>query len=567
LDNFKLRPYQIEAAKALDAHLRTNKIALLSAATGAGKTALVCRMIMRYYHDKPGRTFLVLAHKYDLLKQFYSTFERSTDIPTADIDYCCASIQKTTNFDCRIILASVQTIVNKLNIYGGADFVVVDETHRVSPTNESQYQKLLSILREYKPNHRMLGVTATVYRLGHGMIYGDRCRPGRTNFFPGLTHKISYKRLVAEGHLMPLKGKVAASDGVLAELNGVKLTGGEFTMGEAGCVMGHHVESAVEAYEQHAKHHKKVAVLACTIEHAEQLTEAFQDADYNAAAVHSKVSTNERNLILEEWQYGEVDIVVSVNVLVEGFDFPGLSCLIMCRPTKSPVIWVQAIGRILRTAPNKDEALLIDMTGNVREFGLDLDNPKFTIPQSAEGEGGEAPTKICPGTNKDGSACGAVVFAATLVCPDCGYEWDEKKVQATLGDMDDVDFEQLEPPQWYAVDDMLPSIHQSRNNGNKLLRIELFLRPDNPYARQERVSVWCCFEDYYDGYAIEKGKEKWELFSDEPYPASVEEAEWNFDSLNPPFQVLCSKDDKGYLTAVDFDFENQIVTNNTEVPF
>lgn len=559
MDNFRLRPYQIEALNAISARFKTGRIALLSAATGAGKTALTCRMVNKYYFNSQ-KNFLVLAHKQELLQQFHGTFTNITDIPKADIDYCCSGIQKNTNFDCRVMLASVQTLINRLNEYPGADLIIVDETHRISHDQDTQYQQLLSELMERRQNCRVLGITATVYRLGHGHIYGDKCRPGHTNFFPELTYKIPYKRLVQEGYLMPLKGKVSVSEDILTELNGVKLSGGDYVMSAAGEVMGRHVDSAVKAYELHGKHHKKVAVLACTIEHAEQLTEAFANTGYKAAPVHSKMAMADRNKILEQWQYGDVDIVVSVNVLVEGFDFPDLSCLIMCRPTKSPVIWVQAIGRILRKAPGKEESLLIDLTGNVREFGLDLDNPKFIIPKSKKGEGGEAPSKICPGDNEDGTACGAVVYAATLICPDCGYKWDQDEVQQQLGEIEDVDFKQYEPPKWSNVIRVDPAIHTSKANGNQLLRINIVLEGESAYDRNRYVSVWCCFEDYYpdNDYVLEKGKEKWKLFSAEPYPTSVEEAEWYMDSIKEPVKVLCSEDDKGYLNAVDFNFEGTI---------
>ena len=562
MQQIKLRPYQIEALDTIDESFKTKKIALLSAATGAGKTLIVCRLINKYYKDTE-RTFLVLAHKKELLEQFYSTLKKHTAIPVSDISFCCSGITNKYDFSKRIILASVQTLINKADEFKGADLVVIDETHRISHNDESQYQQLLSTLREHKPNHRALGVTATTYRLGHGLIYGDKCRPGRTNFFPELTYKVSYKQLCKDGYLMPLTGMIGASEGVLTELNGVKLSGGEYVMSAAGHMLGQHVESAVEAYKKYATEHNKIAILACTIEHAEKLQKAFNDAGFPCNIVHSKLSKNERDKNLNDWRYGDViNFCVSVNILVEGFDMPELSCLIMCRPTKSPVIWVQAIGRILRTYGGKKSALLIDMVGNIKEFGLDLDNPKFIIPKSVDGDGdGDAVTKICPGIHKDGSSCGSELYAAVLVCPYCGYKFNAEEVQALLGDMEEVDFKQLEPPQWFDVVSFDPSIHSSKNNGKQLARLSMEVRyPDAmDFERNRYVSVWCCFEDFYDSdYAIKQGMEKWELFSDEEYPASVEEAEWHFDTLKIPKKVLCQEDDKGYLSALEFEFGGEI---------
>jgi DNA repair protein RadD len=511
-------------------------------------------------------------HKKELIKQFVNTFENFTEIPAHDIGIACAGISQEMFIERRIVIASVQTFVNQIGKYPGADMVVVDETHRVSHHEETQYKKVLTRLREYKPRHKVLGITATAYRLGHGMIYGDRCRPGHENFFPELTHRITYKSLVQDGYLMPLKGYVSADRDTIEEIQGVRTSAGDYVMAAAGQVMSKHVESAVDAYEKYAIGHKSIAVFACTISHAEALLNAFTSRGYDAVCVHSKMSSYDRDESLRLWHSGQVQFAISVNILVEGFDFPKLSCLIMCRPTKSPVVFIQAIGRILRKAEGKTEALLVDMTGNVKEFGLDLANPCFTIPKWVEGEG-EMPEKVCPGELPDGQVCGARLHPAILECDNCGYQFSKEETNKVLGIMEEVEFVQLSPPEWQEVEHMHISEHVSKN-GKILLRLRFELASYG-YNYSKQVSVWFCFSDYYDGYAVKKSEERWKLFSLAPFPQSVEEALLLEDSIQTPAKILCSLTEDGkYLNALDFDFigdllneEHDDININSEVPF
>lgn len=554
-----LRPYQIDTLDVLHDAIQDRDILLLQAATGAGKTAMIVRMIQRYFNSDSSRTFLIVMHKQELIQQFMASFKKFTSIPVADIGIACKGLSSKVVTDRRITIASVQTLVNQLNVYGGADLVVVDETHRIGHDDNSQYKVLLNKLREYKPDHKVIGVTATAYRLGHGMIYGDECKAGRDNFFPDLTHRVLYSDLVRDGYLMPLKGFVACDGDTAEELSNATMTSGEYNMLDAGRIMTRHISSAVDAFEKYGADHKSVAVFACTIDHATRLSEEFSSRGHSACVIHSKLSAIERDYNLKEWQSGRIKIAVSINVLVEGFDHPGLSCLVMCRPTKSPVVFVQAIGRVLRVHEEKSESLLIDLTSNVMEFGLDLDNPRFTIPSGMDGKG-EAPVKICPGNNEDGTACGMSLHPATMVCHYCGYEYPVVEMEASVSKMKEVNFNgEEEPPEWYDVMGMSTSIHTSKE-GKQLLKVSL--QVGSGFYGSKSVNVWICLRDYYKGFAVDKGEEKWNEFSEEPFPDNVEEAEFLSGTFKVPSRALCSKKDR-FLELIELDF-NLIECNDNK---
>ena len=564
--DFSLRPYQITALEILHSGLNAKDILLLQAATGAGKTIIIVRMIRRYFFDHPGRSFLVLMHKRELVEQFARAFFKFTDIPAGDIGIACAGVQVESVTDRRITIASVQTLVNQIGAYPGADLVVVDETHRVGHDDTTQYRVLLDALRKYRPDHKTIGVTATAYRLGHGMIYGDQCRPGRQNFFPELTHRITYKELVAGGYLMKLTGRIATGETLTADLKDVAVSG-DYVISQLGDVMSRtvHIQSAVDGFEKYgAANHKSVCVFACTIEHAELLCKAFQDRGHSAVTIHSKLPEITREANLKHWQRGTVKIAVSVNILIEGFDFPALSCLVFCRPTKSPTLFVQAIGRILRTAPGKEEALLIDLTDNTLSFGTDLDNPQFTIPKGAEGEG-EAPSKVCQGTLPSGEVCGAPVHASLMYCPVCGFAFPRSaEVEAALGTLKAVTFSE---PEEFEVHSVEYRGHQSRGTGKNLLRV---IYSSGTIFAPRDFSDYVCFPDEYTGYAVERAKEWWEERTTEPFPVTLEEAFFLADTLATPKRITVVRDGK-YSKIVGYDFDGDAVPvevhSADDVPF
>ena len=536
---FALRPYQELALNVLHQEIQTKDILLLQAATGAGKTVIIVRLINRYFFDHPGRKFLILMHKQELVAQFAASFAKFSEIPEKDIGFACSGYSSKVLLDRRVTIASVQTLVNRMDEYGGADLVIVDETHRVTDDEDTQYGGLLAKLREYRPGHKVLGVTATAFRLGHGYIYGDQCRPGRTNFFPELTHRIKYQELRDAGHLMPLVARIAADENITADLANVQVSG-DYNLGQLGDTMSKtvHVQSAVDGLEEYGSEHKRVCVFACTIAHCEALAEAFRERGHSVTTIHSKLSPIERESNMIAWRSGRVRIAVSVNILVEGFDFPELSCLVFCRPTKSPTLFIQALGRILRTAPDKDEALLIDLTDNTRNFGKNLDEPNFTIPGFAEGEG-EAPTKTCPGELADGSFCGELVHASLFYCPFCGYEFERPEaVEAELPDLKKVEFNKKEPPEPYDVSSVDYEIHESKKSGKFLIKVT-YRCGLNLFFNE-----WICLPDFYKGYAVAKAEAWWAERTDEDFPSSVEEFIFLSGCLATPLQVLVVEDGK-----------------------
>lgn len=513
MTTFKLRDYQKTALDVIDRDLAANDDpVLLQAVMGAGKTVQVTRLINKYWFTT-SRRFLILAHKQELVQQFVKTFKNMTSIPVPEIGICCAGLNKK-QLSQRLTIGTVQTFVNCLDKYNGCDLLVIDEAHRISIGTNSQYDQVINSLNQLRPNMRILGVTATPSRLGHGFIYDDKCRPPSKNLFPRLNHKIEYEELKAKGYLVHLKGVVAVNKHLKEDLSGVK-TSGDYVLSELGAVMsrGRHIQTAVEAINQYTKGYRKVCVFCCTIDHAKQIHSMLGD---DATIVHSQLSPIDRATNMETWRQGNKRIITSVNILIEGFDFPALDCLVLARPTLSSSLFLQAVGRVLRTHESKTHGMLVDLTTNTERFGTNLDNVKVVVPQSVEKiiKKEQELIKICP-------ACEAEVHISRRIC-NCGYEWPaaECSIAKDLPNMEEVDFERTEP-EWYEVTGMDVSIHESRKNGKQLGRVSL--EYGNNFYRPQQISLYFCLLDYYEGYAIEKSQQRWTDISIDSFPETVEE--------------------------------------------
>ena len=537
----KPRDYQSKALDKIYADLQIKQNVLLSAIMGAGKTFMSVRLIQRLYSEVPEMRFLILMHKQELCTQFFESFQKFTEIPFYDIGICCAGLGDRA-IDRRITIATIQTFINVMDNYPGAGLIVIDEAHRIDINSNTQYKQTIDYLRLQRPTCRILGITATPVRLGHGYIYGNRCRPGSINLFDDISHQVTYDELRKAGHLVPLKGVVANHETLETDLAGVSVNG-DYVLDQLGEIMTReiHIHTAVEAIDQYCSGYKRVCVFCCTIDHAEKLKDALGS---RAVTVHSKQSSFARTESMIAWDSGQAPIMTSVNILTEGFDMPVLDCLVFARPTLSSSLFLQAVGRVLRTHNGKDHGFLVDLTDNTARFGTDLDNIKVTIPKAVEDavKKERSMWKICP-------ECDAEVHIALRECSECGFEWPETEciVAEALPEMKDVVFVKADPV-WKEITNWEASIHKSQKSGKYLGKIDYFF--DEGVYKQGRASMFLCFPDEYSGYAVTMSKKKWEKISDDEFPDSVDD--FFSKRLYGPSRVLVDLNDK-YPSLIDVD--------------
>ncbi len=427
-----LRPYQQQAVDTITALARKKQFLLLQAATGAGKTVMATSL-MQYYTRNWGFRCLFLAHKAILVRQALKRMQASFEDADFDVDCLCASVQKPGHVDSHIIVASPQTLARRLDDLPRIDMVIIDECHRVPPRDQaSLYSDIMRAVIARRPNARIVGITATPWRLGQSCIYGPSAAMGHATWWDSLDVHISIATLQEQGWLAPLTAMACEPDEELAHLP--VGASGDFREDalEDTLLKPLHLGSAVKAVERQAQDRRHIAVFCVSIAHARALADRFCDAGFTAAAIDSKAGQQANLQVLADFASGKVRVLCSVGMLTEGWDCPQTDCLLMCRPTLSPALYVQMVGRGLRVAQGKTDCLLLDLSGNIYRHGspnaprirlggtLVGDISGFSSRQE-DADGDEA--RRCP-------YCEAVLpEGSVLRCPQCQapfYEIEEK---------------------------------------------------------------------------------------------------------------------------------------------
>lgn len=343
-----LRPYQIEAKKNVyDAFRSGCERALLQLPTGAGKTILFSSIIRDGFVND--RRTLVLAHRHELIKQaadkLYKGFGIDSGIIKSGIE---------TNYYRNVQVASVQTIINRLNDVGRFDLVIIDEAHHTQSKNS--YGTILEALRNKNPDMKVLGVTATPCRTNGN---------GFTGVFDKLILGISIKELIAQGFLTPPKYYVAPVD-----LSDIKITAGEYNQKDIQEKYIQRVppQSLLHNYLKVANGLKTIN-FAANVEHSKDIVDCFNRHGIPAAHVDGKTPEYLRNKAVEDFEKGEIIYLSNVAVFDEGFDLPAIEAVQLDSPTNSLTKVMQRVGRALRPAEGKSYALVLDHAGCITQHG------------------------------------------------------------------------------------------------------------------------------------------------------------------------------------------------------
>ena len=532
ISEFKSRDYQLRVDKELSLGLKKKKNNLLVAIMGSGKTVMTVRLINKYY-KKSNKKFIILAHKKELVSQFKDAFRTKSEVRNKDVGICCTGLESQINIHERVTIGTIQSFINFKEKYRGkCDLLIIDEVHRALFNGKSQYSKVYDFLFKKNKKMRFLGLTATPFRLGQGYIYGKKCLNRDHNKFTSITSKVSYKELVEKKFLTKLKGKIATSKGLKKDLDEVgKGVSGDFLTESLSVVMGkeQHLKNILKAYQKIAYNRKCICVLCVDIKHAEKAFKLFDTANVSVTIVHSGLTKIERAINMRLWETGKKQVMISVNLLLEGYDLPKMDTIINARPTKSPVLFFQSLGRPLRLFKGKEYALYIDLTPNTKNFRLDLDNIKVSIPieKPKKIKIDEKTEKICP-------ECGGTFHKSLKKCYECGFTFAADKIREYESDfpvLKDVEFtgnndENYDEVETLKVGYMFFNVNESVKSKKKQGVIVFgFIRGEFTGIREE-IKVYFCLKDYYSGYAVQKAEETWSEFNfGIPLPKSIDEWE------------------------------------------
>jgi superfamily II DNA or RNA helicase len=337
MSKYQDRDYQILAIHALIAMILMGKRRLiLLSPTGSGKTWMATMLILRAIAK--GKRILFLAHRRELIEQ---TCAKLTEAGVLNFGVIMAG-SRLNHAAAPVQVASIQTLIRRE--LPPADLIIVDECHRAAAR---QYQ---SVLANY-PRAVVIGLTATPERTdGKGL----------DDLFDDMVVVETVPNLIDQGFLV----KPVCYVGPTPDLSGIKTKRGDYDEAELAAAMDRPklVGDLIANWKRLASG-KPTAVFAVNVAHAEHIAAEFRAAGVSAAMVSGETPRAQREAIIADWRAGYITVVVNIYVFVEGFDFPGMECVILARPTQSVSLYLQAIGRVMRPAPGKSGALILDHAG------------------------------------------------------------------------------------------------------------------------------------------------------------------------------------------------------------
>ncbi|MFA0429549.1 DEAD/DEAH box helicase [Vibrio sp. 10N.222.51.C5] len=370
---YTLRPYQTDSVKSVIHYFRKHQTpAVLVLPTGAGKSLVIAELARL----AKGRV-LVLAHVKELVEQNHEKYEGyglKGSIFSAGLG------RKET--DQQVVFASVQSVVRNLDSFSNQfSLLVIDECHRVPDEKTSSYQKVITHLRENNSGIKVLGLTATPYRLGMGWIYQyhtrGQVRSDEPRFFRDCIFELPIRYLLDEGFLTPARmidAPVLSYD--FSQLKPAST--GRYKEAELDMVIEQSKRATPQIVDQiiHLAQDKLgIMVFAATVRHAQEILGLLPEGE--ASIVIGDTPTLERDQIISDFKERKIKFLVNVSVLTTGFDAPHVDLIAILRPTESISLYQQIVGRGLRLSPGKKECLVLDYAGN----SYDLYQPEVGDPK------------------------------------------------------------------------------------------------------------------------------------------------------------------------------------------
>lgn len=370
---YTLRPYQADSVKAVIHYFRKHSTpAVLVLPTGAGKSLVIAELARL----AKGRV-LVMAHVKELVEQNHAKYE-GYDLKGAV--FSAGLGRKET--DQQVVFASVQSVVRNLDAFANQfSLLVIDECHRVPDEKTSSYQKVISHLREINPGIKVLGLTATPYRLGMGWLYQyhtrGQVRSEEPRFFRDCIFELPIRYLLDEGFLTPAR----MIDAPVLSYDFSKLkpaNSGRYKEAELDMVIEQSKRATpqiVDQIIQLAQDKQGIMVFAATVRHAQEILGLLPAGE--SAIVIGDTPTLERDQIINDFKNRHIKFLVNVSVLTTGFDAPHVDLIAILRPTESISLYQQIVGRGLRLSEGKTECLVLDYAGN----SYDLYQPEVGDPK------------------------------------------------------------------------------------------------------------------------------------------------------------------------------------------
>lgn len=417
---YTLRPYQSDAVDSVYRHLRekdTNPCVVIP--TAGGKSLCIAQVAKDAVTKWNGRV-MILAHVKELVEQ--NAGKLKSICPELPVGVYSAGLDSRDTQQ-PVVVAGIQSVYNKIEAFKPFDLVMIDEVHMVPPDGEGRYRTFLEAAKRVNPRVRLIGWTATPYRTQGGLI----CKP--ENLLNEVCYEIGVKELINRGYISNITARAGK---VKADTEGLHIRAGEFVAEDVEKLMGEDrlVTSACQEIVELTKDRRACLIFCTSIAHCKKV--AAQIAKFSGeecAVVTGDTPDLEREETIRRLRGETVNADLfaekpplkyccNVSVLTTGTDIPRLDTIALLRPTNSPGLLVQMVGRGFRLSPEtgKTECLVLDYGRNIERHG-----PIDMIKVKEPGQGGGGPlAKECP-------ECRTIVNLPVMLCPTCGYQWPRKE--------------------------------------------------------------------------------------------------------------------------------------------
>lgn len=541
---FQDRQYQTEAVQSLWNYFRTHPVGnpLVAMPTGTGKSVVIARFLQSVFMQFGNQRIIVLTHVKELIQQNYEKLMALWPFAPAGI-YSAGLGQR--NMAQAITFAGIASVAKKWAAFGKIDLILIDEAHLMSPNEQTMYRTFITGLRSINPMLRVIGFTATPWRMGHGHLTdpfedskGNLVDPLFSDMCFDITALQPFNRLFNEGYLIPLVPKRPV---LHLDIEGLHTRGGEFIEKEMQEKFDRDeiTEAALKEAIAYGGDRKHWLVFASGTDHADNVCDMLNMLGISAGCVHSKRAG--RDQTIEDFKAGKIRALVNNNVLTTGFDFPGIDFILILRATGSAVLWVQMLGRGTRPlwgldgyglledgtyadlntmegrfaailASGKLDCLVMDFARNTQTLGP-INDP--VTPKAKGKGGGEAPVKICEVCETYNHAsvryCGGQPFKTAL---GCGAEFlfqVKFKEEAASDELIKID----EPiVKVFKIDSITLDKHE-KDGSPPMVRVTY-------YSGYKNFNEFICVE--HTNYAGRKARKWWAERTDLPFPASTDEA-------------------------------------------
>jgi DNA repair protein RadD len=505
----ELRPYQRAAVESVYRYLREqdgNPVVCIPPA--GGKTPILATIATDAVNLWNGRV-LIVTHVRELVEQAVDKLRRIC--PGLPVGVYSAGLKRRDTKE-PVIAASIQSIYRRACELGRFDLIIIDEVHLVPTDGYGMYRSFLADAKVINPHVRLIGLTATPYRLDSGLI----CAPD--NLLNDICFESGIRGLIHDGYLCPLISKAGQQK---ADLDRLHVRKGEFLADEVDEAMDRDdlVQPACAEIVEATRNRNACLIFASSVAHGMHICRVLHDNhNIDCGFVCGETPVDERAELLARFRREQnglferapLKYLCNVGVLTTGFDAPVTDAIAILRPTNSPGLLVQMVGRGLRLHPEKHDTLILDFGGNIERHGP-VD--RITIRTIEKASDGEAPAKECP-------VCHSLIASGCSECPDCGHVFPprpRKKHASTASKADPLSCQFTD--ETYDVLDVSYHVHTKRGADEDAPKT---MRVDYRLGLTFHVSEWVCVE--HAGYAGRKADTWWRSCSPDPLPETAQRA-------------------------------------------